>query len=362
MGAAAAAGLLAVVAVWALAARQPPGAGAGTPAGIREVALPDIRGEGAELRVLARRTGSVVVAVQDGRADFVRVDDGTVGTRALPQLAPGDPPYRIVDAERLVLYRGDTVYVMDPDPQAALQALTTAPGGAVFVPSGVLDRVWVRAGRTDGAATPVSLIDVGGSTLIGPVDGPGGNLAVGLRDLVVLQDAGDRSGLAVWDARANEIVARVEGPFPMGTDGSRFAWCDLACRDLYVYDPATGASTLVARGADDARFAAYQGRFSPDGRFLAAPLCADGSQEPCALTVLDLVTDGTWTVAAGRLERGAGTLAWSQDGRWLFVTLDDARLAAYEPGTGDAAVVPVPSLDGVLQLGTMPADAATQAP
>jgi hypothetical protein len=241
----------------------------------------------------------------------------------------------------LVLYGGATTFVMDPHPGAEVEPLIDQPPFSVFVDAGVSDRVWTRRGRTDGEAAEISQVDLHGRIVHGPTVSPGGNLAVGLRDAVVLQrDA----GLAVWDPVRDDIIITVDGPFPMGTDGRRFAWCDQPCQRLYLTDPAAGTTDLLAELPDDANFAGYDGRISPDGRYLATPVCLDADPRRCALTVLDLENRRAWTVADGH-HHGYGTPAWSPDSRWVFTYLTDDRLAAYQPGRADAhqlAIEPVP--------------------
>lgn len=316
----------------------------------REVEVPDVEAGSAALPPLEERTVAIVIAIRDGQADFVQIDSGQITTRDLPELAPGDPPLRMVDGDRLVLYGGDTIHAMDPNPVATPEPIVETDSFAVFVPSGVGDRIWVRPGRTDGAVAEVRQVDMTGATVLGPAPSPGGNLAVGLREAVVLQRS---DGLVVWDPTTDEIVQEVDGPFPMGTDGDRFAWCDSECRDLHVADPSAETTTSVAELPEGFSFAGYAGRISPDGRFLAAPVCAEGPGGRCALAVLDLHSDRAWTVADGWATSSAP--AWSPDSRWVFTTNDDGRLAAYQPGNRQAALVDAPQLDRVLGLGVIAA-------
>lgn len=316
----------------------------------REVEVPNVEAERTELPPLEEHTGAVVVAVRDGQADFVQVDSGQIAAREFPELAPGDPLSRLVAGDQLVFYGGDTIHAMDPNPEATPEPIVETDSFAVFVPSGVGDRIWVRPGRTDGSAAEVRQVDLTGATLLGPAQSPGGNLAVGLREAVVLQ-RNDR--LAVWDPTTDEIIQQVDGPFPMGTDGDRFAWCDSECRNLHLADPAAETTTPVAEVPEGFSFTGYAGRISPGGRYLAAPVCADGPDGRCALAVLDLYSARAWTVADGWASRSAP--AWSPDSRWVFTTDDDGRLVAYQPGQPQAGLVDVPALDRVLGLGVIAA-------
>lgn len=305
---------------------------------IDDVVLPGEAGTSrATLVPLSEETGSVVLVAGDGQLSVVDVDTGETTQRELPELAAGDPPYRLVAGQRLVLYGGDTIYAMDTGLGSAPEAIVDTGSFGVFVPSGLPDRVWVRAGRTDGAAAAIRQIDLQGETLLGPATSPGGNLAIGLVDTVVLQR---NDQLIVWDPATDEIVHEVPGPFPMGTDGQRFAWCDAGCRALSLSGPST-ATVTVARLPDGYTFGGYSGRVSPDGHYLATPVCHDGPEDRCALTVIDLANAQSWTIADGWMN-GADHLAWAPDSSWLFMASSEGRLVTYRPGDSEASLVPVP--------------------
>jgi hypothetical protein len=324
-----------------------------------EVVLPDVQADRAELAALAEPTGSRLVATYDGAATFVDVDRQEAIRRQLPELAPGDPPYRLIAADRLVLWGGERTYAMDPNPDAELEPINEASTWSVFVPSGLSDRFWVRLGTTDGRPAPISQVDVDGNMLIGGTESPGGNLVIGLHDTVVLQT--DR-GLVVWDPRADRIVERLSaGVFPMGSDGRSFAWCNQDCRRLSITDPAAGTTRLLAEVPEGVEFAGYRGQLSPDGRYLASPLCATDTQR-CALVVIDLDRDLATTIADGWLPAGA-LPAWSPDSRRVFVPLEDGRLATYRPGTPEATIVQVEPIAAPYGFGVLAGNrAAPQRP
>lgn len=320
-----------------------------------QVPLPDPESPPVELPQLTEPTGSLVVATRDGSATFIDVDRMRVVDRQLDELAPGDPIERLVAGDRLVLYGANTTYAMDPEPDGDPEPIIKQSGSSVFVSSGVSDRVWIRPGTTDGAPADIMQIDVDGQQLLGPTESPGGNLAVGLRDLVVLQRD---SQLIVWDPTADEIVDTVDGTFPMGTDGQRFAWCDDTCRRLHLTDPDAGTTRLVAELPDGVSFAGYDGRISPDGRHLATPVCTrEGDERRCALSVLDLTAGQAWTVADGWFV-GQGALGWTPDGQRLFLHLTDGRLASYRPGDHEVSVIDVDPIPRPYGFGVVDAPTA----
>ena len=316
-----------------------------------QVPLPNPATGPASLPTLEHTTDAQLVLTRDGVAHFVDVDRQHIETRRLSELAAGDPPERLIVGDQLVLYGGATTYVMDPHPDAEVEPLTDQPPFSVFVDAGVPDRVWIRGGRTDNAPAEILQIGLDGTVELGPTLSPSGNLAVGLRNTVVLQRY---DGLVVWDPAEDEILLTVDGPFPMGTDGHRFAWCDQPCQRLYLTDPTTGTTDLLAELPDDASFAGYDGRISPDGRYLATPICLDGDPRRCALTVLDLDHQRAWTVADGHHE-GYGKPAWSPDSRWVFIHLTDDRLAAYQPGRTEAEQLNIDPLPRPYGFGATPA-------
>lgn len=299
-----------------------------------EVEGPDGQSERAEaLPELAEPTGSLVVATRPREEQMVvlDVDTGELTERRLRELAPGDPAEKLIGGARLIFYGATTIYAMDPDPDAEPEAIVQESTFAVFVPSGHTDRVWVRPGRTDHAPAEVYQIDVHGNVLRGPTETPGGNLAVGLRDQVVLsQRDGQDTTLVVWDPKTDEVVTEVAGTFPMGTDGERFAWCDVECQDLYVTDPAADRSTRVATSDERARFSGRNGTMSPNGRYLATPICDESRS--CALAVIDLQEGRSWTVL-DQLLPSTSHVGWGHDSQRIFAYLPSTRtVAVYQPG------------------------------
>lgn len=310
-----------------------------------DVTLPD---EPTALDGLTEATGATVVGVTGHRMTFVDVDARDVTTRELPELSPGDPPHFLLAGDRLVFYGSAELYAMDIDPDARPEPIVETDSFAVFVPAGVTDRLWVRPGRTDRSPAEVFQVDMNGKVLRGPAQSPGGNLAVGLRDSVVLQQD-DR--LVVWDPEQDRVLTEVEGPFPMGSDGERFAWCDHDCRQLHLTHPNTEQTWQVAELPEQVSFGAYAGKLSPTGRYLAAPICEGeagdqrrGQDLHCALEVFDLEAGQARTVAHGHVSSHT-SLAWGPGEGWLFALLDDDRIAAYQPGTPEAHVIDLEEAD-----------------
>ena len=317
---------------------------------VADIALPAPIGSArADLPAFEQYAEVALVAARDGQASIVDFVSRDVTVRELPELAPGDPPYRLIAGQRLVLYGGATVYAMDLDLDDDPEPIAATSSFAVFVPSGVDDRVWLRPGRTDGSPAEIRQITMDGTTLLGPATSPAGNIVIGLRDAVVLQRA---SGLIVWDPTSDQILQAVAGPYAMGTDGERFAWCDTTCRTLSVSHPAEGTTTVVAQLPEGYTFSPHASRISPNGRYLATPLCSD--VDKCALTVIDLTQPQSWTVADGWLT-GHVQLAWSPHSTRLFLTTGNGQILTYRTGDNQASLADLPPIGATYGLAAIPA-------
>jgi hypothetical protein len=154
-----------------------------------------------------------------------------------------------------------------------------------------------------------------------------------------------------WDRRVPSMVVAI-GPT---------AWlslsCHRRCRDV-VTDADTGAQrTLPGPGLTDSAFTwPTLGVISPDGRVAAVPVSHSNSAG--GGVVLDLVNLGTGAstragVAMSPVPAYQG-MAWSPDGRWLFVVAAGGRLVAVNPSTGQVTGLGLP-IPPVSQIAIRPA-------
>ncbi len=79
--------------------------------------------------------------------------------------------------------------------------------------------------------------------------------------------------------------------------------------------------------------AASPGVISPDGATAAVFRVTVGGQVTLQLVNLVTGADQQIAVPLSRSAVGAGTVAWSPDGRWLFVITKHGRLAAVNAAT-----------------------------
>ncbi|TAM89755.1 MAG: hypothetical protein EPN43_06605 [Jatrophihabitans sp.] len=284
-------------------------------------------GPGVVVRIqpeLGRVTATPIPALMSsGPVSFVVTDAGAI-------VRPVDvvPGYRVPDGA---------------DPVAL-----TAPfdSGPLFPgPDGHL--VWTAGADSDPDSDPPSLV------LLPPDGGP----VPGLPQEIALP-AGSSPLAANPDGAGYVMVAGVGGTYDATPDGlrrittgsvlagGRTGWLVDECDDrhrcsLALVDRADWSRHPVAvsaAGIDPDR----TGLLAPDGAF-AAVFATSAAGAGSRLVVLDLATRSTTRVTlSGAASPEPGTLAWSPDGRWLFVLHGTGRLAAVDPRTGEVADLGVP--------------------
>jgi Tol biopolymer transport system component len=100
-----------------------------------------------------------------------------------------------------------------------------------------------------------------------------------------------------------------------------------------VIDPASGTQWQLGGPPVASVSAAFPGVITPDGALAAVFRVTAGDQ--ASLHLVNLVTgaDQQITVPLSQTAVRIGTLAWSPDGRWLFVITAGGRLAAVNAAT-----------------------------
>jgi hypothetical protein len=264
----------------------------------------------------------------DGELWIVDVATERVRHLALRQLAPGDPPHRIVRRGRRLVLWGYATYVADPGFRRPPRTLVSRSW--FFMPSANPNRVWIafldrRSPATVRALRAVREITVGGRVTVPDVRPPAGRwperaLASGL----LLSTGEGDGGFALWDPVTRTVVRRLPsraigdlGP----AYGDVLASCPVPCRTLRLTDVRTGARHDVPapRGF---RFEAWLAAFSPDGRQLAVPVHRDGAGEsgPRSLALVEAARRTARVVPGSRVAPGYTLVAWSASGRHVFVT------------------------------------------
>jgi hypothetical protein len=253
----------------------------------------------------------------DGEMWVVDVGADSVRHLRLPELSPGDPPYRIVRrGDKLVLW-GYKTYVFDPNDDAGPRVLVE--DSLVFMPSASTDRVWVAVDATDtGNVGAIREVAIDGRLTVPDTKPPGGRWPVAaLQAGLAFQTDGQ---LEVWDPRTNEIIRRVPGVFPVATYQNLLAWCADPCDTLHLTNVVTGEEVEVTPPPGTYGFQAYAGAFSPDGKTIAVPVFADPKfTNQWELALVD-VEAGTTTLVKGTAVDGYVFVDWSPSGEEVFIT------------------------------------------
>ncbi len=290
-----------------------------------------------------------------GDGELWIVDVATERARRVPlrQLAPGDPPHRIVARGRRLVLWGYRTYVADR--RFRRPPRTLARRSWFFIPSAHPDRVWIAfldrgSPATVRALRAVREMTAGGRVTVAGVRPPGGRwpqraLASGL----LLSTGGAEHAYTLWDPVTRTVVRRLPGR-AIGELGPAYgdvlASCPAPCRTLRLTDVRTGARRDVPapRGF---RFEAWTAAFSPDGRRLAIPVRRVGAGEraPRGLALVEAAQRTAWVVPGSRVPPGYTLVAWSASGRHVFITGGGRRgertITAYRLGAARARALHV---------------------
>jgi hypothetical protein len=268
-------------------------------------------------------SGSVrVFATTDDALLTVTLGEHQVQRRTVPELAPGDPPFRLAArGGRLVFYGEDSgnTYVLDPDwPGPRLLGASL-----YFVPSAHPDRVWLVEGLSTAGVDSVREVTVDGTVTVPEASAPIGTPLLGVDGGLVLQTD---QGLDVWDSASGEVVRRLPGLFPVAATGNVVAWCDRLCTELHLTDVRSGDDVVVERPAGAGPFSGF-GSFSPNGETLAVRAEQDG------LVLVDTASGEASVVQGGDADF---EMAWTPTGDRLLFSLPDGRLFYVLAGSNTA--------------------------
>ena len=265
----------------------------------------------------------------DNELWIVDADSGRVWHRFSSQLG-GDPPHR-------VLARGNRVVIGRP-----------YGDDAFFLPSARRDRVWVVDLRSDTATvSTVREVTVDGETTVAARRTPNPRWPLGaVRDGLLLEGNGQ---VMVWDPRSDRVVHHLA--FPAGLLGPAAGDIVTACVDTYcpvlrMIDIDSGP-VRVARAPSGMAFEPWAGAFSPDEGLLALPVRGPGkaATAPRRLALIDVPTGRVAVVRDSEVAAGYNLVAWSADGRHVFISGGERgaprTLVGYRLGTVRARALDV---------------------
>jgi hypothetical protein len=282
----------------------------------------------------------------DGELTVVDVDAHRAQVRQLPELAPGDPLYRIVRrGDKLVLFGVDT-FVVDVGLSHPPRKLGDS---SYFVPSQRPDRVWLAAidpssPETVRAVAVVREVFVDSRVTVRevrPPDGRGGPLAA-VGDHLVFQDR--LGALELWNPATRTFTRRFPGGTLGPTHGDLLAWCEGEGRVLHVTDVESGDDRTIDPPDGFAAFDCWSGAFSPDGKSLAVGAMYEESFAGTrTLTLVDPDDGSAEPVDGSSVDPHYVYVAWSRAGDRVFISGGDAdrELVQYRLGDADARRIPV---------------------
>ena len=264
-----------------------------------------------------------------GDSELWVVDTDTQRVRhisVVPELSPGDPPYRILRrGDRLVLWGGAT-YVRNPDLRAPATSLADDAG--FFIPSAHDDRVWLGIfdPMSNSVVAAVREMTVTGKVTVPDVKPPGGHWPDGaVSDGLLFSLGGGR--VEVWDPVSRRILRRLPIADPGPSFGNLVASCGFQCRTLRLTDVHAGNSKVVGLPKGFAEFGVYSGAFSPDGSLFALPVQSTPSfthpELGIDLAIVDVSRGATRIVKSSHVPTGYNLVAWSSLGDTAFFTGGD---------------------------------------
>jgi hypothetical protein len=281
----------------------------------------------------------------DGELTVVDVDAARARVRPVPELAPGDPLYRIVRRGNLLVLFGVDTYVLDADLRSPPRKLGES---SYFVPSAHPDRVWLTAldptsPETVRALSAVREVSVDGRVTfhdVRPPDRRGGPLAA-VGDDLVFQDK--RGTLELWNPATRRFGRRFPDATLGPTQGDLLAWCEGEGRVLHLTHVESGYGRSIDPPAGFAAFDCWSGAFSPDGTSLAIGAMYeeifDGER---TLTLVDLEAGVATPVAGSTVDPDYVYVAWSSAGDRVFISGGDATRELLQYRLGEARAVRIP--------------------
>jgi hypothetical protein len=282
-----------------------------------------------------RKTGDAMVLVNlgadapanllflagDGEAWVVDPARQTARHLAMPELPPGDAPYRVVRrGDALVAWAYKTL-VLRPS-AGGFSSDVLAADSLIFIPSSSPDRVWVGIvdqRQEDGRLTAVREVTIDGRVTVPDIRPPDGAWPVAaVRGYLVFQRENE---LFVWDPTTGREIERLPGQLPVAWQGSFLAWCDAACRSLHLADLAFGSRLMIDPPAGVTGFEALRGAFSPDGSTLAvAARLGDGEDAARQLALIDVKSGQITLVVGAIMPTPYVFIDWTPSGDTVFIT------------------------------------------
>ncbi len=298
-----------------------------------------------------------------GPRDLVAIDlaRGKITTTVLPARVSGAPYTWFLVGPREAIIRsvagfGPGYVVADGGPARPLPAALAGDGP--LLPGPAPGEAWRYSWLGDSPTMTLVTLEgrpVGPTITLAPPHhpGPGMPAADGSGGVLLLGSAGE-----VYDAgpdRRLQVNGQVIAVGPT-------RWLMVSCRNgprcrNVVYDPRSGALRVLPGPALTGLAYTWPpaGVISPDGSAAAIidTAAVDTTTGPATIRLINLMTGADTRLAVPPdQDAGSQSMAWSPDGRWLFLT-DDGRLLAVNARTGQVTGLGV-KLPDVSQVAVRP--------
>lgn len=249
-------------------------------------------------------------------------------------------------SQGILLRVGDRIVYQGPEGTESLpldlsgQPETIGPSGG-FVSSGSPDRVWLYGGNRVEERTVSGRVTV---PLTPFPDGEGGPAlpVLGVGDLLAMVNSTDR----YWEPSTGRQFGATDGSLEDSVVAARGSTAVVGAPSA-IERPEDGTSVPIQPGLDS-----LEVEVSPDESTLAVWDTSDGAEGDGGSLVLVDAGTGQWRRVSGTSGADGASIAWSEDGQWVFVLsrgASDADVAgafitAYRLDAAAGATVEVPSL------------------
>jgi hypothetical protein len=283
-------------------------------------------------------TGQIVArTLARERLTIVDRADGEVRQIAMPQLAPGDPPFELAARDGAVVFTGWH------DGRRAVYALlgdSVAPRWVAlawyFVPASDPASIWLaerdpRSPDTERSLSRLRRVDPATGHVIATSERPpAGPIAGAAGESLIVSG---RSGLVLWNPHLPAGRARTLGGRALvAASSTRVALCRRTCAVIRIRDTRSGRERVV-RPPAGARFVVDRAAFADDGRLLALGL-ERGARRDRSVALVDARTGAVDERATGWVNRDRSSLAWTRDGSTLVFADDRGGISALDVMSG----------------------------
>ncbi len=264
--------------------------------------------------------GSTLFLASDGQLTVVNVDEGKTRVLPLPELAPGDPSYRLLRRDdRLVFWGGNQsfagdAYLLDTDLDSSPKKLGDS---WFFIPSEKPDRIWLALRDRSEPGARLREVSVDGEVTHPDIMLPDGRYpAAAVGESLVFEDG--RGALELWHVDTRRFTRRFEAAHLGPTQGSLLTWCERGGHHVHVADVETGKAQVLRPPQGAVAYDCSAGDYAPRAGVLAIAVVADGEPAKRALALIDIDKSAAVLVANSSVAADYLFVTWSSNGERVF--------------------------------------------